>query len=117
MTTNGAGNMREMYGLTTVFGSPPVDPAGAAFGYDAAERIMQAQFGNVTMKQHPACLRVTDPEDVFLALTSYPPGDAADDAQLVAFRDAITKAFQVGNGVLEVGKESGLFVSHKRNAE
>lgn len=117
VTTNGAGNMREMYALTTVFGSPPVDPAGAAFGYDAAEGIMQAQFGNVTMKQHPACLRVTDPEDVFLALTSYPPGDAADDAQLAAFRDAITKAFQVGNGVLEVGKESGLFISHKRSAE
>lgn len=113
VTTNGAGNMRELYALTTVFGSQPIDPAGAAFGYDAAERIMQAQFGNVTMKQHPACLRVTDPEDVFLALTSYPPGDAADEAQLAAFLDAISEAFQLGNGVLEVGKESGLFVSHK----
>ena len=113
VTTNGAGNMREMYALTTVFGSPPVDPAGAALGYDAAERIMQAQLGNVTMNQHPACLRVTDPEDVFLALTSYPPGDSADAAQLAAFRDAITEAFQAGNGVLEVGKESGLFIGRK----
>lgn len=113
VTTNGAGNMRELYALTTVFGSPPVDPAGAVFGYDAAERIMQAQFGDVTMTQHPACLRVTEPEDVFLALTSYPPGDAADEAQLAAFREAITKAFQVGNGVLEVGKESGLFIGRK----
>lgn len=113
VTTNGVGNMRELYALTTVFGSAPLDPAAAAFGYDAAEQIMQAQFGNVTMTQHPARLRVTEPEDVFLALTSYPPGDTADDAQLAAFRDAITEAFQTGNGVLEVGKQSGLFISRK----
>ncbi|MDI6028393.1 class I SAM-dependent methyltransferase [Corticibacterium sp. UT-5YL-CI-8] len=113
ITTNGAGNMRELYALTTVFGSAPVDPAGAAFGYDAAERIMRAKFGNMTMAQHPASLRVTDPEDVFLALTSYPPGDSADEAQLAAFREAITEAFQVGNGVLDVGKESGLFIGRK----
>jgi len=29
VTTNGAGNTRKMYELTTVFGSPPHDPAGA----------------------------------------------------------------------------------------
>lgn len=75
--------------------------------------IMRAQFGNVSMTQHPAHLRVTDPEDVFLALTSYPPGDAADEAQLAAFRNAISGAFQAGNGVLEVRKESGLFISWK----
>lgn len=113
VTTNGVGNMRKMYELTTVFGSPPFDPAGAAFGYDAAERLIEAQFGNVTMTQHPARLRVTDPEDVFLALTSYPPGDAADEAQLAAFRNAITEAFQAGNGTLEVEKESGLFIGWK----
>src|SRR5690606_20314752 len=89
VTTNGAGNMRALYALTTVFGSAPTDPAGASFGYGDAERIMQAQFGNVTMAHHPARLRVTDPEDVFLALTSYPPGDRADDVQLHAFRKAI----------------------------
>ncbi|MBB3452578.1 ubiquinone/menaquinone biosynthesis C-methylase UbiE [Rhizobium sp. BK313] len=113
VTTNGAGNMRKMYELTTVFGSPPYDPAGAAFGYDTAERLMQTQFGNVTMTQHPARLRVTEPEDVFLALTSYPPGDEADEARLAAFRDAITEAFRVGDGVLEAEKETGLFISRK----
>ena len=77
VTTNGIGNMRKMYELTTVFGSPPHDPAAAAFGYDAAERLMRSQFGNVVMSQHPAILRVTEPEDVFLALTSYPPGEKA----------------------------------------
>lgn len=74
---------------------------------------MQAEFGNVNMAEHPAILRVTEPNDVFLALTSYPPGDRGDEAQLTAFRKAIAKAFQAGNGVLEVGKESGLFISRK----
>lgn len=113
VTTNGAGNRRELYALTTVFGSEPFDPAGAAFGYDAAERSIQARFGNVNMAQHPARLRLTKPDDVFLALTSYPPGDRADEAELAAFQDAIAEAFQAENGVLEVAKESGLFISRK----
>lgn len=113
VTTNGAGNMRKMYELTTVFGSLPQDPAGVAFGYDTAERLMRARFGNVTMEQHPARLRITDAEDVFLALTSYPPGDGASEPQLTAFRRAIDRAFQDGKGVLEVEKESALFLSRK----
>ena len=113
VTTNGAGNMRKLYELTTVFGSAPTDPAAAAFGYDHAHRLMQAQFGNVAMTQHPARIRVTEPEDLFLALTSYPPGDEADEAQLAQFRKAITDAFRAGNGVLEAEKESGLFLSRK----
>lgn len=113
VTTNGAGNMRGMYALTSVFGSPPYDPGGAAFGYETAERLMLAQFGNVTMREHPAHMRITEPEDVFLALTSYPPGDSASEAELAAFRKAIAAAFEAGGGVLEVGKESGLFISRK----
>lgn len=113
VTTNGAGNLREMCALTTALGSDPCDPAGAAFGYDTAERLMRAQFGNVTISEHPARLRITEPEDVFLALTSYPPGDSADEAQLRAFRAAIDEAFVQGNGVLDTGKEMALFLSRK----
>lgn len=113
VTTNGAGNMRKMYELTTVFGSPPHDPATEAFGYEAADRLMRSRFGNVAMSQHPAVLRVTEPEDVFLALTSYPPGDEAGEAELVALRMAIVDAFHQGNGVLETEKQTGLFVSRK----
>lgn len=113
ITTNGAGNMRKLYELATVFGSPPQDPAATAFGYDAAERLMRSQFGNVTMSQHPASLRVTEPEDVFLALTSYPPGDGASAAELAEFRRSIADAFRQGNGVLETEKQSGLFLSRR----
>jgi SAM-dependent methyltransferase len=113
VTTNGAGNMRAMYALTSVFGSPPYDPAGAAFGYETAERLMLAEFGNVTTREHPAHMRITDPEDVFLALTSYPPGDRASEEELAAFREAIEEAFRAGGGVLDVGKETAVFVSRK----
>jgi ubiquinone/menaquinone biosynthesis C-methylase UbiE len=113
VTTNGVGNMRKMYELTMVFGSEPFDPAAAAFGYATAERLMQSQFGNVIMSQHPASLRITEPDDVFLALTSYPPGDEANESQLADFRKAIADAFREGDGVLEVVKETGLFLSRK----
>lgn len=113
VTTNGMGNTRGIYELTTVFGSEPFDPSAAVFGYDRAEELMRARFGNVAFSQHPAHMRITEPEDVFLALTSYPPGDGADEAQLDAFREAIAAAFERGNGVLEVEKETGLFVSRK----
>ncbi len=65
------------------------------------------------MSQHPASLRITEPEDVFLALTSYPPGDGAGEPQLTRFRQAIADAFSQRNGVLEVRKETALFLSRK----
>jgi hypothetical protein len=66
--------------------------------------------------QHPARLRITEPDDVFLALTSYPPGDRASETQLHEFRAAIAAAFEEGHGVLEVEKQTGLFVSRKTDA-
>lgn len=113
VTTNGAGNMREIYELAAVLGSSPSDPGAAAFGFDVAERLMQSQFGDVTMSRRPARLRITDPDDVFLALTSYPPGETAGESQRAAFREAIDRAFRQGNGVLDVQTEAGLFLSRK----
>ena len=46
---------------------------------------MRAQFGNVTSADHPARMPITDPEDVFAALTSYPPGDRASEPERAAF--------------------------------
>jgi SAM-dependent methyltransferase len=113
VTTNGANNLRDLYALTTVFGSEPVEPVAATFGLDIAEQRLRAQFGNVTREVQPARLRITAPEEVFMALTSYPPGDGAPEDQLTAFRAAIDAAFARGNGVLEAAKEVGLFLSRK----
>ncbi|KQN72559.1 class I SAM-dependent methyltransferase [Devosia sp. Leaf64] len=113
VTTNGRNNMAELYVLTTVFGSAPRDPAGDAFGLDRAEHLLKAQFGNAALKIYPATMRVTDPEVVYLAMTSYPPGDTAPTDQQAAFRAAIHSAFEAGNGGVDVTKEVGLVVSRK----
>lgn len=113
VTTNGINDTRKLYELTTAFGGTPYNPVAAYFGYDAAEQKMMGQFGNVTVAEHPARMRITEPEDVFLALTSYPPGDSASEPELAAFRARIDEAFATGGGVLEVEKQSGLFLSRK----
>ena len=113
ITTNGTGNMRSLYELTTAFGGLPCDPAAAAFGFAEAEGALQAQFGNVEKHGLQTEMCVTSAEDVFLALTSYPPGDSATEDQLACFRDAIGAAFTAGDGVLRASKETGLFVSTK----
>jgi ubiquinone/menaquinone biosynthesis C-methylase UbiE len=113
VTTNGVGNMRELYELATAFGCAPIDPSAATFGFDTAEQLMRSQFGNVDLARYPARLRITDPDDIFLALTSYPPGDRASEAELKTFRQAIASAFERGKGVLETRKETGLFRSRK----
>ncbi|MEO7221387.1 MAG: class I SAM-dependent methyltransferase [Devosia sp.] len=113
VTTNGAGNLRDLYALTTVFGSDPVEPVAAHFGFDIAQTRLRAQFGNVKGEIQPARLRITSAKDVFMALTSFPPGDGAPEDQLTAFRAVIDAAFVRGNGVLDVEKEVGLFLSRK----
>lgn len=113
VTTNGADNMRELYAPLAVLGVAPVEPVAAAFGYDIAERAMRQAFGTVTIVDFPAQMRVTDSEDVFLMLTSFPPGDGADAAGLAALRNAIEAAFAAGGGVLEVRRQTGLFLGRK----
>lgn len=113
VTTNGAGNTAALYELATVFGSPPQDPSSLAFGYDRAEALLRDQFDAVERLDYPARLRITSAEDVFLALTSYPPGDGADAGQLTQFRTAIQAAFAAGGGVLETDKQVALFLARK----
>ena len=113
VTTNGIDNMVELYRLTTIFGSAPHDPAAEAFGLDRAKSLMQAAFGNVALSLHPVTMRVTDPEVVYLALTSYPPGDSAPPDRQQAFRRAIDEAFASGGGGMDVTKQVGVLTSRK----
>lgn len=113
VTNNGADNLRQLYALTTTLGGTPVDPAALAFGHQRAHALLEGRFGNVDHAVHPGSLHVTDPEVVYMALTSYPPGDGASEAQLQAFEQAIATAFAAGDGALDVQKDSGLFLSRK----
>ncbi|WP_423066404.1 class I SAM-dependent methyltransferase [Devosia sp. CN2-171] len=113
VTTNGIGDTKQLYELGTAFGGPPYNIVATYFGFDHAEEKLRAQFGNVTVAEHPARMRITNPEDVFLALTSYPPGDSAGEPELALFRARIDDAFAAGGGVLETEKQTGLFISRK----
>ena len=81
--------------------------------HERAESLLGAAFGNVTKTVCPGGLHVTDAEVVFMALTSYPPGDRASDTELEAFRSAIAAAFAAGGGALDVQKDAALFLSRK----
>lgn len=116
ITTNGMDNMRELYRLTTVFGSAPHDPAAEAFGFEQGQTLMRNQFGNVVLDIHPVTMRVTDPEVVYLALTSYPPGDTAPPEQQQAFRQSIEAAFSAGGGGMDVTKQVGVLIARKNSA-
>jgi SAM-dependent methyltransferase len=113
VTTNGTGNMREIYELTTVLGGMPMDPAAAVFGFVEAQDAMRPFFAEVSLMRHPSRLRVTDPQDVFLAMTSFPPCEDAGDEELAAFRLAIEAAFAKGGGAIESRHERGLFLARK----
>ena len=114
VTTNGRGDMLALYGLAgRAFGIDPTNPAAALFGFEDAERLLKARFGSVARHDHQSGLSITDETHVFDALTSYPPGDTAPEAQLQALRAAISEAFAAGGGRLDADNERAAFVSVK----
>lgn len=113
VTANGRGNMAELYRLTTVFGSAPIDPSTQAFDLDRAHALVARDFDDVVLHRHPASMRATNPEVVYLALTSYPPGDTAPAAQQHAFRQAIGDAFAANGGAMDVSHDVGAVVGRK----
>ena len=113
VTTNGTGNMRRMYELATVFGSPPPIRPRPAFGYDAAERLMRltirqrrlvAASGAPSGNRAGGCV----PGAHVLSARRRGPGGRARPAP-----PGDRRGISEGNGVLEVEKESGLFISRR----
>ena len=114
VTTNGRDNLRALYDINArAFGVDGVDPEAALFGFETARTLLGAQFGNVVLHRHPGRLRITEPDHVFEAQTSFPPGEDADAAQREILRAIIAEAFARGGGVLEAEKATGVFVSRK----
>jgi|GEM_PF-398123 len=108
VTTNGDDNMGEMYMLAhRAWGAPERDPAGLAFGIDAAAMEMAPLLSGVTVSTFADELQVTDGEDIVATLTSYPPGDEATEAQLATLRAAIAEGMR-GDGAFHIRKRQGL---------
>ncbi len=114
VTTNGDDNMADMYELAhAVWGGLAVDPSGVTFDIDAATAALAARLPAVEVAIYRDELQVTDGEAIVGALTSYPPGDSATDAQLAVLRGMIAARMAEHGGVFPIAKRVGLVRGRK----
>nr|WP_295886153.1 class I SAM-dependent methyltransferase [uncultured Devosia sp.] len=109
VTTNLEGNMGPFYTLgASAFGGKASDPAADVFGLRKAEQLVAEQFGDVQVFEVPGELAVTSTEDIVLALTSFPPGDDADDAAVARLVELVEAALEAGGGTIVMPKVTGM---------
>jgi SAM-dependent methyltransferase len=108
-TTNLEGNMAPFYALgAAAFGGKASDPAADIFGLRKAEALVGEQFEGVKVLEVPAELVVTSTEDLVLALTSFPPGDSANDAAVARLVELVEQALERGGGSIVMPKVQGM---------
>jgi len=109
VTTNAEGNMEPFYALgAAAFGGAASDPAADIFGLRRAAQLMAGLFDDVTSMSVSGDLRVTSAEDLVLALTSFPPGQDAEDAAVARLYDLTQAAMAAGGGAITVPKTQGM---------
>jgi SAM-dependent methyltransferase len=109
VTTNLEGNMEPFYALgAAAFGGRASDPAADIFGLRKAEQLIGEQFEDVKVFEAPGELAVTSAEDLVLALTSFPPGDDADDAAVTRLLSLVEEALELGGGTIVMPKVQGM---------
>jgi ubiquinone/menaquinone biosynthesis C-methylase UbiE len=115
VTTNDSDNLGLMYELgARAFGGTAGDPSGAAFDLGTANELMRERFEDVTVTYCPGGLAVTEGEALVDALTSYPPGDGASEAQVSELRRLIAGHISAGNGIVRIPKLTGMVRGIKR---
>jgi SAM-dependent methyltransferase len=109
VTTNLEGNMGPFYALgAAAFGGQASDPAADIFGLRKAEQLVGEQFEGVEVFEVQGKLAVTSVEDIVLALTSFPPGDTADDAAVARLVALVEGALEQGGGTIVMPKVTGM---------
>ena len=109
VTTNLEGNMGPFYALgAAAFGGKASDPAADIFGLRKAEQLVAEQFENTTVFEVPGELAVTSVEDLVLALTSFSPGEDADDAAVERLVELVEAALEEGGGTIVMPKVQGM---------
>ena len=114
-TTNLEGNMAPFYELgAAAFGGSASDPGADIFGLRKAELLIEEQFNPVEIFEYPGELAVTSAADIVLALTSFPPGDSADDAAVERLVDLVEAALEQGGGTIVMPKVQGMVRASRR---
>jgi SAM-dependent methyltransferase len=112
VATNGWSHLTELWQIRAeIF--PELDDHDETvevFGIETGEAILRARFGSVELRRYPDVLRCTDPADVVAFIASTPPTDTAGPEALEHLRTVVARRFDEGGGVLEVTKETGLFL-------
>jgi SAM-dependent methyltransferase len=113
--TNGPRHLVELREIEVgVFGPPNARNDNVkSFGSLSGLPLLQSEFDIVEWRGHEDRLLCTDPDDVMAYLTSLPPGANAFASQLAELSTEIRHRMALGNGVLEVSKESGVFLARK----
>lgn len=115
ISTNGSVHMRTADALRQQAFQLPDEPV-INFTLENAPGLLEPVFGLIEQRTKTDTLRVTDPLDLMAYLTSFPPGDSADDAQLNFLADLVDAAFHAGDGVFEVPVEAGVFICRNQAA-
>ncbi|MCK4861247.1 MAG: class I SAM-dependent methyltransferase [Rhodobacteraceae bacterium] len=115
LTTNSDDNLRELFELgAETFGGGADDPAARAFSSFTAQELLKSGFEDVRVHQFEDEYAISDVEDVFLYLTSFPPGSEATKPQLQTLNRLISKRFAKGGGVFKVRREGSLITGQAR---
>lgn len=111
VATNGRRHMQELWAIRgQVFRLDPVDHTVDVFGIETGFPVLRDHFGSVVWRAFRDSLRCTDPDDVLAYLCSTPPAEDATPAQRDTMKSAIADAFDAGDGVMTISKDTGCFV-------
>lgn len=111
LATNGAHHLRELWEIrNAVFGEESTRWYTRVFEIDNGGVMLREQFADVEFRPYDDRLVCRDPEDVLTFMRSCPPAESATPEQLELLADAVHRRFAAGEGLLEVTKETGVFI-------
>jgi SAM-dependent methyltransferase len=117
VAANGATHLQELRELAVEAFGIGIEPPRPRLGLDAAGAALRACFADVAWRPYDDRLVCRDPDDVLAYLVSVPPAEDADLDQRQKLLELVWSRFADGGGVLEVTKETGVFVCrHPRAA-
>jgi SAM-dependent methyltransferase len=114
-STIGPMHLHELFDIEqSIFNEPRTRILGDIFGPVSGVAPLERYFESVEWRTFNDSLRCTDVDDVVSYLTSTPPSDRATPEQLTKLREETQRRMDAGGGVLDVTKESGVFLARCR---
>ncbi|HEY8545665.1 MAG TPA: class I SAM-dependent methyltransferase [Acidimicrobiales bacterium] len=111
VATNGRNHLAELWDIRDeVFGADSGRWFTEVFGIDNGGEMLRAAFDEVEWRPYEDRLLCRHADDVLTFLLSCPPGETAGPEELAHLTEVVQRCFDAGDGILEVTKETGVFV-------